>query len=104
MTTVESDLHPDILSDPLIVVYPIMQAPRFLKTKNKWVFLVFGPLKVVFQIWSLWVVLGYRTKPAKWMLVQVSDKENDKLRAAKQINLLGIDNCARRPLLIFLPF
>lgn len=32
--------------------------------------MILGPLKVLFQIWSLWVVLGYRTKPAKWLLVQ----------------------------------
>ena len=32
--------------------------------------MVLGPLKVLFQVWGLWMVLGYRTKPAKWLLVQ----------------------------------
>lgn len=35
---------------------------------------MYGPLKVLFQIWSIWLVLGYRTKPAKWLLVQVRPK------------------------------
>lgn len=42
-----------------------------MKTKNTWLFLALGPLKVLSQLISLWLVLGYRTKPAKWMLVQV---------------------------------
>lgn len=43
-----------------------------MKTNNTLLFLVLGPLKVLLQVISLWLVLGYRTKPAKWMLVQVS--------------------------------
>ena len=43
-----------------------------MKTNNAWLFLVLGPLKVLSQLISLWLVLGYSTKPAKWMLVQVS--------------------------------
>lgn len=33
-------------------------------------FLVMGPLKVLFQIVSLWTCLAYQTKPAKYLLVQ----------------------------------
>ncbi len=43
-----------------------------MMTKSNGLFLLLGPLKVLFQVASLWFVLGYRTKPAKWMLVQVS--------------------------------
>ncbi len=68
----ESDVHHQIISNPSITVHAISSAPNFLKTNSRWAFLVFGPLKVIFQIMSLWIVLGYRVKPAKWMLVQVS--------------------------------
>lgn len=46
-----------------------------MKTNSTWLFLVLGPLKVLAQLTSLWFVLGYRTKPAKWMLVQVSSSD-----------------------------
>lgn len=46
-----------------------------MKTNNTWLFLVLGPLKVLIQLISLWLVLGYRTKSAKWMLVQVSSND-----------------------------
>ena len=67
----DSDPHPDILSKPSISLLAISPPPRFLQTNSKALFLVYGPLKVLFQLWSLWILLGYRTKPAKWMLVQV---------------------------------
>lgn len=67
----ESDIHPDILANPnAIKVYALDPAPAYLQTKDKRLFLLYGPLKVVFQIWTLWLALGYRTKPARWMLVQ----------------------------------
>lgn len=71
---VESELHPEIPSNSNIAVHPLSPIPRFLKTNKQQWFLIFGPLKVIFQIWSLWLVLGYRTRPAKWMLVQVGDE------------------------------
>ncbi|KAL2057160.1 hypothetical protein ABVK25_002212 [Lepraria finkii] len=66
----ESDIHPDILANSFIKVHALDPAPEYLKTKDKRLFLLYGPLKVLFQIWSLWIVLGYRTRPARWMLVQ----------------------------------
>lgn len=71
---VESELHPEIPSNSNITVKPLSPIPEFLKTSNQQWFLIFGPLKVIYQIWSLWLVLGYRTRPAKWMLIQVSDE------------------------------
>ena len=67
----ESDIHPDILANPnAIRVCALEPAPAYLQTKDKRLFLVYGPLKVLFQIWALWLALGYRTKPSRWMLVQ----------------------------------
>lgn len=67
----ESDIHPDISANPnAIRVHALDPAPAYLQTKDKRLFLVYGPLKVLFQIWTLWLALGYRTKPSRWMLVQ----------------------------------
>ncbi|KAH8690027.1 putative beta-1,4-mannosyltransferase [Talaromyces proteolyticus] len=66
----ESDPHPDIISNPAISIVPLPPHPAFLQTSNKLLFLLFAPLKVLFQIASLWICLAYRTKPAKWMLIQ----------------------------------
>ena len=67
----ESDIHPDILANPATIrVHPLDPTPEYLKTKDNGLFLLYGPLKVLFQIWTLWFVLGYRTRPARWLLVQ----------------------------------
>ena len=67
----ESDLHPEILANSaMIKVHTLDPTPDYLKTTDRRLFLLYGPLKVLFQIWSLWIVLGYRTRPARWMLVQ----------------------------------
>lgn len=54
-----------------ISIIPIPPFPQRFQTTDRRLFIVYGPLKVLFQIWSLWQILGYRTKPAKWLLVQV---------------------------------
>ena len=67
----ESDIHPDILAKPnAITVHALSPAPAFLQTENQRLFLIYGPLKVLFQIWTVWLTLGYRSKPSRWMLVQ----------------------------------
>ena len=67
----ESDIHPDILANQAAIkVHPLDLTPEYLKTKDNRLFLLYGPLKVLFQIWTLWIVLGYRTRPARWLLVQ----------------------------------
>ncbi|KAL8779553.1 MAG: hypothetical protein Q9213_006881 [Squamulea squamosa] len=65
-----SEPHPKVTSNPRITVYGLSSAPDVLKTNNKWLFSLFAPLKVVFQTLSLYYALGYRTPPAKWLLVQ----------------------------------
>ncbi|KAH0541474.1 hypothetical protein FGG08_004084 [Glutinoglossum americanum] len=67
----ESTPHPSIISNPRISIVPIPPPPQLLQTGNKSLFLVLGPLKVLWQVWNLWLILGYRTDPAGWMLVQV---------------------------------
>ena len=67
----ESDIHPDILANPAVIkVHPLDLTPEYLRTKDNRLFMFYGPLKVLFQIWTLWIVLGYRTRPARWLLVQ----------------------------------
>lgn len=65
-----SDLHPDILQNRLIKIVPIPAWPRTLQFDNRILFLCTAPLKVLWQIWSLYYALSYRTRAAKWMLIQ----------------------------------
>ncbi|RDH31620.1 chitobiosyldiphosphodolichol beta-mannosyltransferase [Aspergillus welwitschiae] len=66
----ESDVHPEISSHPRISIVALPPHPSCLQTSNKLLFLLFGPLKVLFQIVCLFWILAYRAKPAKWLLVQ----------------------------------
>jgi beta-1,4-mannosyltransferase len=67
---VDSDVHPDIQANRLISILPIPAFPKSLQTNSKLLFLLTAPLKVLHQVWSLYYALGYKTAPAKWMLVQ----------------------------------
>ncbi|KAJ5621628.1 hypothetical protein N7528_006411 [Penicillium herquei] len=66
----ESDPHPDLISHPNISIVPIQPPPAFLQTKNKLLFLIYGPLKVLFQVVCLWRCLAYTAPPSRWLLVQ----------------------------------
>ncbi|PKX94907.1 chitobiosyldiphosphodolichol beta-1,4 mannosyltransferase [Aspergillus novofumigatus IBT 16806] len=66
----ESEVHPDISSNPRISIVALPPHPTFLQTSNKLLFLLFGPLKVAFQVVSLLWALAYRTELAQWLLVQ----------------------------------
>ncbi|KAJ4323243.1 mannosyltransferase [Neodidymelliopsis sp. IMI 364377] len=66
----ESEIHPDIVSNPLIEVVPLVPAPSFLRSSNKLLFPIIAPLKVLWQVRSLYRALCYRTQPGRWMLVQ----------------------------------
>ncbi|KAI1100446.1 glycosyltransferase family 33 protein [Jackrogersella minutella] len=65
----ESPPHPDLLANPRVKIYPLAAPPSVLKSGSI-PFIISGPLKVVWQIWSLIRVLGYQTAPARWILVQ----------------------------------
>jgi beta-1,4-mannosyltransferase len=67
----ESELLPALIDNPRVSIIPLSSPPRSWQTSNKIAFLFFAPLKVIFQVLSLWRVLGYRTKASKWMLLQV---------------------------------
>ncbi|CAI7617834.1 unnamed protein product [Penicillium pancosmium] len=66
----ESDPHPDIESHPNISIIPIRPHPAYLQTSHKLLFVIYGPLKVLFQVACLWKCLAYTSPPARWLLVQ----------------------------------
>ncbi|TVY35158.1 Chitobiosyldiphosphodolichol beta-mannosyltransferase [Lachnellula subtilissima] len=65
----ESTPHPGLLDNPLITIVPLPPPPPILRSKSL-PFILTGPLKVIWQIWSLFQILSYRIKPARWLLVQ----------------------------------
>ncbi|KAI1759758.1 glycosyltransferase family 33 protein [Hypoxylon sp. FL1150] len=65
----ESAPHPDLLNNPRIKIYPLAAPPSILKSRSI-PFIISGPLKVLWQVWTLTRVLGYQTPPARWILVQ----------------------------------
>lgn len=65
----ESSLHPGLVDNPSITIVPLPPPPPLLRTKSL-PFILTGPLKVLWQTWSLFYALNYVTKPARWLLVQ----------------------------------
>ncbi|KAE8152829.1 glycosyl transferases group 1-domain-containing protein [Aspergillus avenaceus] len=66
----ESEVHPDVSSSPGISIVALPPHPAYLQTSNKLLFMIFAPLKVLFQVVCIWWTLAYRTQPAKWLLIQ----------------------------------
>ncbi|KAF2029917.1 hypothetical protein EK21DRAFT_66775 [Setomelanomma holmii] len=66
----ESEIHPDIVSNRLIEIVPLVAAPAFLRSSSKLLFPILAPLKALWQARSLYRALGYRSEPGRWMLVQ----------------------------------
>ncbi|CAI6334950.1 unnamed protein product [Periconia digitata] len=66
----ESEIHPDILSNPLIHIVPLLPAPSFLRSSSRLLFPLIAPLKALWQAGVLYAALGYRTEPPRYMLVQ----------------------------------
>ncbi|KAH8726465.1 glycosyl transferases group 1-domain-containing protein [Phaeosphaeriaceae sp. PMI808] len=66
----ESEIHPDIVSNRLIKIISLVPAPDFLRSSSKLLFPILAPLKALWQAWSLYKALGYRSEPGRWMLVQ----------------------------------
>jgi beta-1,4-mannosyltransferase len=54
----------------LIEIIPLSPAPHILRSSNKLLFPILAPLKVLWQICSLYRALGYRSHPTRWTLVQ----------------------------------
>ena len=66
----DSSIHRDISSTDHISVEPLIPFPALFKTKNRVLFVILGPLKVLFQIWTLWSALSKNGRRSGWMLVQ----------------------------------
>lgn len=65
-------MHPGLVGNSLISIVPLSPPPPVLRSlQDQGVpFLLIGPLKVLWQVWNLFQVLSYRTRPARWLLVQ----------------------------------
>ncbi|KAI9889494.1 MAG: mannosyltransferase [Vezdaea aestivalis] len=66
----ESDIHPELLKYSNVQILAISPPPPWMRTSNKLLFLIYGPLKVLWQLVSLWILLMYQTQAARWLLVQ----------------------------------
>lgn len=66
----ESALIPGLLQYPRVKIVALAPPPVLLRSKSL-PFIISGPLKVIWQILNLAYVLGYKTKPSQWLLVQV---------------------------------
>ncbi|KAA8570513.1 hypothetical protein EYC84_002782 [Monilinia fructicola] len=65
----ESELPLGLTDNPLITIVPLPLPPPVLRDGSLPFFFA-GPCKVLWQIWTLFVILCYTTKPARWLLVQ----------------------------------
>ncbi|KAI0549148.1 glycosyltransferase family 33 protein [Xylaria curta] len=65
----ESPPHPDLLTSPNVTIHPLALPPRILRSSSI-PFVIAGPLKVLWQIGTLFLVLGYTTPASTWLLVQ----------------------------------
>ncbi|EXJ87919.1 beta-1,4-mannosyltransferase [Capronia coronata CBS 617.96] len=66
----ETDPLPELLVHPNVTITALPPAPRWLQTGNKVLFLLYGPVKVLLQAWTLWRTLSYSIPASRWMLVQ----------------------------------
>ncbi|KAK6592274.1 glycosyl transferase group 1 [Botrytis cinerea] len=65
----ESELPSGLTDNPLITIVPLPLPPSNLRDGTLPFFFA-GPCKVLWQIWTLFIVLCYTTKAARWLLVQ----------------------------------
>ncbi|CAK7212794.1 mannosyltransferase [Sporothrix bragantina] len=63
----ESDLLDELDQHPRLTKVPLSPAPAIVR---KLPFIIGGPLKVIWQVLDLFLTLTYRTRPARWLLVQ----------------------------------
>jgi beta-1,4-mannosyltransferase len=59
-----------VAESPLINIIGISPSPKFLQTSNKLLVLLFAPLKAIWQALALYYAMGYKSKPAEWILLQ----------------------------------
>ncbi|ROT40755.1 chitobiosyldiphosphodolichol beta-mannosyltransferase [Sodiomyces alkalinus F11] len=65
----ESPLHPRLDGHPTVNVFPLPPLPALLQSKSL-PFFVLAPLKVLWQMLSIFYVLAYTTPPARWIIIQ----------------------------------
>ncbi|KAK5129163.1 hypothetical protein LTR08_003783 [Meristemomyces frigidus] len=65
----DSEIHPALRAHRSITIIPIPSFPLPPPT-NTLTFLLLAPLKLAWQLQSLYHALGYLTAPTKWLLVQ----------------------------------
>ncbi|KAM3065368.1 mannosyltransferase [Clarireedia jacksonii] len=65
----DSELPTALTDNPLISIVSLPPPPAFL-LDDSLPFIFAGPLKVLWQVWSLFITLCYTTDPARWLLVQ----------------------------------
>ncbi|CAK7265107.1 mannosyltransferase [Sporothrix epigloea] len=63
----QSDLLDELDQHARLTKVPLSPTPAMLR---KLPFVVGGPLKVIWQVLDLFLILAYRTRPAQWLLVQ----------------------------------
>ncbi|KAG8623965.1 hypothetical protein KVT40_008941 [Elsinoe batatas] len=66
----DTEVLPEIKKHKLINVVPLTPLPASLRTDKKGAFLFVAPLKVLFQLWTIYRALGFRVYPRKFMLIQ----------------------------------
>ncbi|KAL9102543.1 MAG: hypothetical protein Q9163_002322 [Psora crenata] len=66
----DSLLHPSISATNDVEILPLPPFPSTIKTNRPGLFLMLAPLKVIFQVWTLWSMLQFKGRRADWMLVQ----------------------------------
>lgn len=62
--------HKSLLEDANIKYQFIPDVPQFLRDRPAWAFPLFGPLKVLHQLFFLFIILGYAIDPPAYLLVQ----------------------------------
>ncbi|KAI1172139.1 glycosyltransferase family 33 protein [Nemania sp. FL0916] len=65
----ESPPHPDLLRSPNVTIHALESPPTIFKS-SRIPFMISGPLKVLWQISTLFYVLAYSTPASTWLLVQ----------------------------------
>jgi len=71
LTNSDTELPAEITSHKLIWVHALRRPPKVLEGKSSKAFIITGPLKALFQFFTLWRTMGNTTRPAKWLLIQV---------------------------------
>lgn len=62
--------HKSLMQDANIKYQFVPEVPAFLSHRPTWLFPIFGPLKVLHQVFFLLIILGYAVDPPAYLLIQ----------------------------------